>query len=190
LEIEGTSSTRVNQLSADGAGLPWPRWDPINSTVAVLGVGGRFAEVSGANNQRENSARGLLEGLFQDHRGRYASSEHGGDRNSGAGTRRWPGDWQHGPRLAGTKDSPVAGEVGVKPGARKGSQAFGTGSGKKAHADPPRGCDPDGCSKNKNQRHAARQDTATRRIASVLFRTKEAEPHGKGQSSVRLYGKG
>ncbi|KAK5879938.1 hypothetical protein CesoFtcFv8_023013 [Champsocephalus esox] len=37
-----------------------------------------------------------------------------------------PGTDSMGQGLAGTKDSPVAGEVGIKPGARKGSQAFGT----------------------------------------------------------------
>ncbi|KAK5931652.1 hypothetical protein CesoFtcFv8_000079 [Champsocephalus esox] len=37
-----------------------------------------------------------------------------------------PGTDSMGQGLAGTKDSPVAGEVGMKPGARKGSQAFGT----------------------------------------------------------------
>ena len=45
-------------------------------------------------------------------------------------------------------------------------------AGKEAHADPPRGCDPDGC-----RRQARTQPQ--RRIASVPIRTKEPEPHGK-----------
>ncbi|KAF3845656.1 hypothetical protein F7725_002734 [Dissostichus mawsoni] len=74
---------------------------PITSTVAVLGVGGRPS-------------------------GRYAYGEHGETATVEQGPGGGPGTDSVSQGLAGNKDSPVGGEVGVKPGARKGSQAFGT----------------------------------------------------------------
>ncbi|KAI4796448.1 hypothetical protein KUCAC02_026950 [Chaenocephalus aceratus] len=85
-----------------------------------------FAEVSGANNQRETALEDLLEGLFQDHRAAMLPVSMVETATVEQGPGGGPGTGSMGQGFAGTKDSPVAGDVGVKPGARKGSQAFGT----------------------------------------------------------------
>ncbi|KAK1879961.1 Zinc finger CCHC domain containing protein 3 [Dissostichus eleginoides] len=85
-----------------------------------------FAEVAGANNQRETALEDLLEGLFQDHQAAMLPVSMVETATVEQGPGGGPGTDSMGQGLAGNKDSPVAGEVGVKPGARKGSQAFGT----------------------------------------------------------------
>ncbi|KAK1876857.1 Zinc finger CCHC domain containing protein 3 [Dissostichus eleginoides] len=86
-----------------------------------------FAEVAGANNQRETAFEDLLEGLFQIEQAAIlpvsivetATVEQGPGGGSGTDS--------VGQAPTGNIDSPAAASVGVKHGARKGSQAFGTG---------------------------------------------------------------
>ncbi|KAK1875553.1 Gag-Pol polyprotein [Dissostichus eleginoides] len=87
-----------------------------------------FAEVAGANNERETAFEDLLDGFFQDQGAAVfpvgmvetATVEHGPGGGPGTDSEGV------GQGLAGDKDSPAAAPEGDKPGARKGSQAFGT----------------------------------------------------------------
>ncbi|KAK1875548.1 Zinc finger CCHC domain containing protein 3 [Dissostichus eleginoides] len=97
-----------------------------------------FAEVAGANNERETAFEDLLDGLFQDQGAavfpvgvvQTATEETATAETATVeqGPRGGPGTDSEGvgQGLAGDKDSPAAAPEGDKPGARKGSQAFGT----------------------------------------------------------------
>ncbi|KAK5879434.1 hypothetical protein CesoFtcFv8_024733 [Champsocephalus esox] len=84
-----------------------------------------------------------------------------------------PGIDSMGQGLAGTKDSPVAGEVGVKPGARKGSQAFGT----EVSADNG------DCTQVGNSKRPKTEGMRVR-AKEVVGKVDGQKPHGKGQSSA------